>query len=62
MSTLTEIEAAVATLPEQEQKELFRYLENRLTSKHPQNRKLPLVPSTGHPITQQEIDDALDAE
>jgi hypothetical protein len=62
MSTLQEIEEAVATLPEQEQKELFRYLENRLASKHPRKRMLPLVPSIGQPITQQEIDDALEAE
>lgn len=61
MSTLAEIEAAVNRLAEPEQEELLRYLEERL--RRPQlDRHLPLVPTTGRPITQEEIDDALDAD
>ncbi|MBI3418145.1 MAG: hypothetical protein HY043_22885 [Verrucomicrobia bacterium] len=48
MSTLAEIETAVNALPSPQQEELFR--------------RLPLVPATGHSITQEEIDDALDSD
>jgi hypothetical protein len=64
MSTLAEIEKAVATLPLTQQEELVRHLLSRLQSP-PQpstSRRLPLVPATGRPITQEEIDDALDAD
>ena len=61
MSTLSEIEAAVDRLAVPEQEELLRRLEARL--RHAQTkRNLPLVPATGRPITQEEIDDALDAD
>ncbi|MGH9874703.1 MAG: hypothetical protein ACRD9S_19780 [Pyrinomonadaceae bacterium] len=67
MDTLPEIESAVEALPITQQEELFRHLGERL---HGQRRKgheepkrsLPLVPATGEPITQEDIDDALDAD
>jgi len=62
MSTLTEIEAAVETLPPVEKQELLRYLERRLNAPVPGRRPLPLVPAIGQRITQQEIDDALEAD
>jgi hypothetical protein len=62
MDTLHEIEAAVDALPETQQKELFRHLAERLQGQEELNRSLPLVPSSGHSITQQDIDDALDAD
>ena len=62
MSTLAEIEAAVDTLPESEQAKLLRYLSERIGAKLASTRALPLVPATGRLITQQEIDDALDAD
>ncbi len=62
MSTLTEIESAVDALPWTEQKELLRHLEKRLQDRQEAMRRLPLVPATGRPITQAEIDDALDAD
>ncbi len=62
MDTLHEIEAAVDALPETQQKELFRHLAERLQGQEELNRRLPLVPPTGNSITQQEIDDALDAD
>lgn len=61
MSTLAEIEAAVDVLPLPEQKELLRYLESRLRPAATK-RRLPLIKATGQPITQQQIDDALDAD
>jgi hypothetical protein len=65
MDTLPEIEAAVDALPETEQKELFKHLAERL-QEHQEHaelkRSLPLVPPTGNSITQQDIDDALDAD
>ena len=61
MDTLHEIEAAVDALPETEQKQLFRHLATRLTASEEPKRDLPLVPPTGNPITQQDIDDALDS-
>lgn len=61
MSTLAEIESAVDALPLPQQRELFRRLAERLQDQPAVKRRLPLVPATGHPITQEEIDDALDA-
>lgn len=62
MDTLHEIEAAVDALPETQQKELFRHLASRLNQPEEPKRHLPLVPPTGTPITQQDIDDALDSD
>jgi hypothetical protein len=62
MSTLTEIEAAVQALPVPQQETLFRHLAERL-QEHPVNQgRLPFVAPTGHPITQVEIDDALETD
>jgi len=60
MDTLHEIEAAVDALPETQQKELFLHLAERLHSDAELKRSLPLVPTTGTSITQQDIDNALD--
>ena len=62
MDTLPEIEAAVDALPLTLQKELFRHLAERLEGQGEPKRRLPLVPPTGNPITQEDIDDALDAD
>ncbi|MBI3853476.1 MAG: hypothetical protein HY298_24780 [Verrucomicrobia bacterium] len=62
MSTLVEIEAAVDALPSPQQEALFRHLAQRLKKRSEPKRLLPLVPATGRPITQEEIDDALDAD
>jgi hypothetical protein len=62
MDTLHEIEAAVDALPETQQKELFRPLAERLQGQEELKRHLPLVPPTGTSVTQQDIDDALDAD
>ena len=62
MSTLTEIEAAVEALPAPQQEELLRHLAERLGKRQKPERSLPLVPPTGHPITQEEIDDAVNAD
>jgi hypothetical protein len=53
---------AVEALPVPQQKELFQHLAERLDARSEPNRRLPLVPATGRPITQKEIDDALDAD
>ena len=57
-----EIEAAVELLPSVEKQELLRYLERHLNEPAPGRRALPLVPASGQRITQQEIDDALEAD
>lgn len=62
MDTLHEIEAVVDALPERQQKELFRHLAERFHEQEKPERRLPLIPPTGNPITQQDIDDALDAD
>ena len=62
MSTLAEIEAAVDALPSLQQEQLFRHLAERLRKQPAPKRRLPLVPASGRPITQAEIDDALDAD
>jgi hypothetical protein len=62
MDTLPEIEAAVDALPVTQQKELFRYLAERFQDQEEPKRHLPLVPHTGNSITQEDIDDALDAD
>jgi hypothetical protein len=59
VSTLAEIESAVDALPLPQQEELFRHLAERLKVRPQAKRRLPLVPATGRPITQEEIDDAL---
>ena len=62
MDTLHEIEAAVDALPVTQQKELFRHLAERFQDQEEPKRHLPLVPPTGNSITQEDIDDALDAD
>lgn len=62
MDTLPEIEAAVDALPEPQQKELFRRLAERFDDSEKTKQPLPLIPPTGSPITQQDIDDALDSD
>jgi hypothetical protein len=62
MSTLTEIEAAVDALPSPQQEELLRHLVERLGKPPTVKRRLPLVPATGRPITQEEIDDAVETD
>jgi hypothetical protein len=62
MSTLMEIEKAVAALPSPQQEELFRHLAERLKRRSEPRRRLPVVPATGNPITQEEINDALDSD
>jgi len=41
---------------------LLRRLAERLRGQEKPKRQLPLVAPTGNPITQEEIDDALDSE
>jgi hypothetical protein len=62
VNTLVEIEAAVDALPSPQQEELFRHLAERLRKPQTLKRRLPVMPSTGHPITQAEIDDAVDTD
>jgi hypothetical protein len=62
MSTIAEIEAAVEALPLAQREELLRRLTKQLGAEKPPKRRLPEVPPTGRPITQQEIDDAKDAD
>lgn len=61
MDTLREIEAAVDALPVMQQKELFRHLAERFQEQEEPKRHLPLVLPTGTPITQEDIDDVLEA-
>jgi hypothetical protein len=62
MSTLTEIEAAVDALPSSQQEELLRHLAERLRKAPTLKRRLPVVPAIGRPITQAEIDDAVETD
>jgi len=64
MSTLAEIEKAIETLPPEQWLEIRRWIDHRLPEIQgtSQRRTLPRVARTGQAITQQEIDDALDAE
>jgi len=62
VSTLAEIESAVEALPLPQQEKLFQHLAERFNGRVGTKRRLPLVPATGRPITQEEIDDALDAD
>jgi hypothetical protein len=62
MSTIAEIAAAVEDLPKWEQQKLLQQLSQRLEIASQGKRRLPLVPPTGNPITQREIDDGLDAD
>lgn len=59
MTTLSEVEAAVENLPAGEKEVLLRHLATQLSKRVVAARDLPLVPATGRPITQQDIDDAL---
>jgi hypothetical protein len=60
MDKLPEIEVPVDAPPETQQEESFNHLAERFQEQEPK-RRLPLVPSTGNPITQQDIDDVLEA-
>jgi hypothetical protein len=62
MTTLAEIESAVDALPSPQQEKLFRHLAERLGRQSGTAPQLPLIPASGHPITQEEIDDALDSD
>jgi hypothetical protein len=62
MSTLVEIETAVDALPAQQQEELFRHLAERLRKRGEPERRLFLVPASGRPISQEEIDGAIEAD
>ena len=62
MSKLAEVEAAIDALPVQQQEELFRHLADRLRVPHEPHRRLPVIPAIGQPITQEDIDDVLDAD
>jgi hypothetical protein len=62
MNSLAEIESAVDSLPPPQQEELLRHLSERVRKQGRGNRQLPVVAATGREITQQEIDDASDAE
>jgi len=57
-----EIETAVDALPSPQQEALFRHLAERLKKRAEPGRRLPFVPATGNPITQVEINDALDSD
>jgi hypothetical protein len=61
MDTLREIEAAIDALPVTQQKELFRHLAERFQKQEEPKRSLPLIPPTGNPINQEDIDDARDS-
>jgi hypothetical protein len=58
MHTVAEIEAAAKSLPQQQQEELLRRLEDLLHTRKSQN--FPVIPATGRSISQQELDDARD--
>jgi hypothetical protein len=62
MSNLSDIEAAVGLLPPPQQEELLRHLAERMGKPQILKRRLPLVPPTGHTITQEEIDDAVESD
>jgi hypothetical protein len=62
MSTIAEIEAVVDALPTPQQEELLRHPTERLREPQKPKRALPLVPATGRPVTQEEIDNALDTD
>jgi hypothetical protein len=59
---LAEIESAVDALPSPQQEKLLRHLAERLGRQVETKRQLPLIPASGRPITQEEIDDALDSD
>ena len=62
MDTLPEIEAAVDALPVTQHKELLWRLARRFQNQEERKRQLPFVAPTGNPITQEDIDHALDAD
>ena len=59
MHTVAEIEAAARSLPQPQQEELLRRLESLVQTSKPQV-SFPVIPPSGRPITQQELDDARD--
>lgn len=66
MSTVAEIEAVVPSLTTDELMELEQFIRRTRESKArggaPRRRELPLVAATGRSITQEELDDACDAD
>jgi hypothetical protein len=64
MSKLAEIEKAIEALTPEEWWKIRRWMESREpnTSGSGERKPLPLVPSMGIAITQEQIDDALDAD
>jgi hypothetical protein len=67
VSTLTEIEKAIEALPPDQWWEIRRWMEDHPPKSgrpvtHGSPSGIPQVPATGHPITQDQIDDALDAD
>ncbi len=62
LTEIADIESAVEALPPTQQKELLERLTRRLNPEQPSARVLPIIQPTGHPITQKEIDDALEAD
>ena len=64
MSNLAEIEKAIEALTPEEWWRIRRWMESRKpnTGTGGERRPLPLVPSTGMAITQEQIDDALDSD
>jgi hypothetical protein len=62
MDKLPEIEVPVDALAEKQQEESFNHLAERLQEEEEPKRRLPVVPSTGNSITQQDVQDALDAD
>ena len=62
MNSLADIESAVDALPPPQQEQLLRHLTERVRQHGQSGRQLPVVAATGREITQQEIDDAGDAQ
>jgi hypothetical protein len=62
MTSLAEIEAAVDSLPPQQQELLLRHIADRLQQSSQRKANLPFIPASGRQITQEEIDDACDAD
>lgn len=64
MSTVAKIEEAIGQLPPEQWAEIRRWMDShgRQHRDTAQGRELPFVAATGRAITQQEIDEALDAD
>lgn len=62
MNSLADIETAVESLSPTQQAELLRHLTERVRTQAVPKRQLPVIGATGREITQQEIDDACDAQ